>query len=110
MKTGSIVELTDKTFRAEILEGPPLALVDFWAEWCVPCKMFLPTLQELANEYAGKLTVGQINLDVYRNIAMWLHVQSLPTLILFQNGEAVRTLTGPQQKAKVKDYIDELID
>ena len=103
------LELTDENFVQEVMEGGRPALVDFWAEWCMPCKMLAPTIDELAVDYAGKLKVGKMDTDSARETAMQYGISSIPTLILFKDGEMIKKFVGLQQKADLKAAIDEAL-
>jgi len=109
MSSEHVLELTDDNFQAEVMESDVPALVDFWAEWCMPCKMIAPTVEELAEEYAGRLKVGKVDTDSARDVAMKFGISAIPTLILFKNGEMVNKLVGLQQKADLKTAIDALM-
>jgi thioredoxin 1 len=91
------VEVTDANFD-EVLRNHPLVLVDFWAEWCAPCRMIAPILEELAQEYEGKLLVAKLDVDENPKTAMRYRVMSIPTVILFKNGQPVEVLVGAQPK------------
>jgi thioredoxin 1 len=109
MASEHTLELTDGNFEQEVLQADTPALVDFWAEWCMPCKMVAPTIDELAAEYQGKLKVGKVDTDSNREIAMKFGISAIPTLILFKDGEMVKKFVGLQQKADLKTAIDEAI-
>lgn len=93
----SAFEFTDQNFSDEIQEG--LTLVDFWAPWCGPCRIVSPIVEELAGDYTGKIKVGKLNVDENQQTAMNYRVMSIPTVILFKNGEPVETMIGAQSKA-----------
>ena len=101
-----IVTLTDSTFDEEVKGSAELVLVDFWAEWCGPCKMIAPTLDELSREYAGKMRVCKLNVDDNPDVARRFEVMSIPTLILFKEGEAVQRLIGAKGKGQLVQEID----
>jgi thioredoxin 1 len=102
-------EVTDETFAAEVLrrEGP--VLVDFWAQWCPPCHMIAPVLAELAKERAGSLTVVKVNTDENPRVARDYQVMSLPTLMLFSDGEPVCSIVGARPKARLEAELDEAL-
>ena len=101
--------LTDATFEKEVLQSDLPVLVDFWAEWCQPCKMVGPVVAELASEYAGKLKVGKMDVDDNPTVPGNYGVMSIPSLILFKGGQPVKTLVGVQPKDVFKKAIDEVI-
>jgi thioredoxin 1 len=109
MASEHTLELTDSNFEQEVLQSDLPALVDFWAEWCMPCKMLAPTVDELAGEYEGKLKVGKVDTDSNREISMKFGISAIPTLILFKDGEVVKKFVGLQQKADLKSAIDEAL-
>jgi thioredoxin 1 len=94
-------EVTDATFEQEVLESDELVLVDFWAEWCGPCKMIAPIVEELAAEYDGTLKVGKLDADQNVNTMMAYGVMGIPTLILFKGGEAIERIVGYMPKDKL---------
>ncbi|WP_243031059.1 thioredoxin [Thermus altitudinis] len=102
------IEVTDANFD-QTLAGYPLVLVDFWAEWCAPCRMIAPILEELAREYAGKVVVAKLDVDENPKTAMRFRVMSIPTVILFKNGQPVEVLVGAQPKrnfeAKIQKHL-----
>jgi len=99
------ITITDASFDEEVKSATEPVLVDFWAEWCGPCKMIAPILTEIADEYAGKLRVGKLNVDDNPDTARRFEVMSIPTLILFKDGEPAKRLVGAKGKAQL---IDEL--
>jgi len=102
------VKLTDSTFN-EFIKRDSLVLVDFWAEWCGPCRMVAPTLEKLAAEYAGKVAIGKLNVDEYPNIAVSYGVSSIPTLMFFKGGKTVDVVIGAVPKPVIEGKIKELI-
>jgi len=101
-----IVQLTDDGFEADVLNASGLVLVDFWAEWCGPCKMIAPILDDIANEYEGKLTIGKLNIDQNSATAPKYGVRGIPTLLLFKDGDVVDTKVGALSKTQLKEFLD----
>jgi thioredoxin 1 len=104
---GSITTLTSATFDEEVQGASEPVVVDFWAEWCGPCKMIAPILEEIATEQAGKLKVAKLNVDDSPEVAQRFQVMSIPTLIVFRDGEPAKRLIGAKGKAQL---LDELAD
>ena len=103
----NILEFNDGNFDAEVLQADRPVLIDFWAEWCVPCKMIAPAVEEVANENADAIKVGKVNVDVNPGIASKYGIRSIPTLLLFKGGELVKKFVGLQQKADLKKALEE---
>ena len=105
----SEVILTTDNFQKEVLESSTPVLVDFWADWCMPCKMIAPVLEELAEEYDGKIRIGKLNVDEHSDIAGEYNVLSIPTLLLFKDGKVAKQHVGaaprPALEAIFKDHI-----
>jgi thioredoxin 1 len=106
MASDSIRILTQDNFKTEVLSSSEPVLVDFWAEWCGPCKMIAPVLDELASEYEGKVRIGKVNIDEHSSIAMEYGVRAIPTLLLFKGGEVVDQIVGPRSKRDLKISLD----
>jgi thioredoxin 1 len=106
MASDAVVELTDTNFETEVLTSGQPVLVDFWAEWCMPCRMLAPTIEELADEYEGRVKVGKVDTDANKDLALKYRIQAIPTVILFQGGEVARTWQGVQQKADFAEELD----
>lgn len=101
--------LTDSTFEQDVLKSDMPTLVDFWAPWCAPCRIIGPMVEELAQEYEGKLKVGKMNVDDNPQSPSRFGVMSIPTLILFKNGTPAQTIIGAQGKDKIKKAIDDVL-
>jgi thioredoxin 1 len=101
-----IKHVTDTTFSSEVLESPIPVLVDYWAEWCGPCKMIAPALDESADSYADRLSIAKINIDQNQSVPSRYHVRGIPTLMLFKNGEVVATKVGALSKSQLSAFID----
>lgn len=106
MAAANIVTLTAGNFEQEVLKAPKPILVDFWAEWCGPCKMLGPILDELATEYEGRVRVGKVNIDEHQALAAQFGIQSIPTLLVFQQGQVVDQVVGLRSKRDLKTRLD----
>jgi thioredoxin 1 len=104
--SANILHVTDAEFDEKVLKSSEPVLVDFWAEWCGPCKMIAPILDELSTEYAGKLTIAKINIDQNPNTPQRFGVRGIPTLILFKEGEVHATKVGALPKTQLAAFID----
>jgi thioredoxin 1 len=104
-----IVTLTDATFDETVKSSPTPIVVDFWAEWCGPCKMIAPVLEEIAVEHEGALTIAKVNVDDNPDAAMRFQVMSIPTLIVFQDGEPAKRLVGAKGKAQLLEDLSEFL-
>jgi len=106
----AILEVTDETFGAEIEESSGVTMVDFWATWCGPCRLVAPIVQELAEEYDGKIKVAKLDVDTSQRTAMRYNVRSIPSILFFKDGEHVDTVVGavPKQhlEGKLKQHLD----
>ena len=102
-------KVTDGEFKKEVLESDIPVLVDFWAEWCGPCKMLAPTLSELANDFHGKVKIVKMNVDENPAMPSALGIRGIPTMILFKNGENIGTKVGAAPKAALADWINSLV-
>lgn len=103
----NLIIATDENFQKEVLESPIPVLVDFWAPWCGPCRMVAPVVEELANEYAGKVKVAKLNTDENMETASQYGIMSIPTLGIFQRGELVDAAIGVVPKKVLKAKLDE---
>lgn len=104
---GKVVSISDSDFESSVVGSSTPALVDFWAEWCQPCKMLAPTVEELAEEYQGRLLVGKVNVDDNPSTATKFGIRGIPTLLLFKNGKVVQQLVGVKSKNEIKKLIEE---
>jgi thioredoxin 1 len=103
------VQVSDTTFDTEVIKSETPVLVDFWADWCTPCKMLAPIVEDLATEYGARVKVAKLDVDANPNIAGQFGVMSIPTLILFKGGEAVQRVVGYQPKSALKAKLDALV-
>ena len=102
-----IKQVTDATFESEVVNAGSPVLVDFWAEWCCPCKMIAPILDEVATAYAGKLTVAKMNVDDNRAVPAQYGIRGIPTLMVFKDGQLAATKVGALSKAQLTAFIDQ---
>ena len=105
----NVLELTDSNFNSEVLQSGIPVLVDFWAEWCGPCKAIAPTVGEIANDYNGKIKVGKVNVDTNQKIAMEYGIRSIPSLLIFKGGTILNQVVGSVQKDSITKLLDEAL-
>ncbi|MTI89685.1 MAG: thioredoxin [Balneolaceae bacterium] len=103
---GKTIEFTDSNFEEEVLNSDDPVLVDFWAEWCGPCRMIGPVVEELAGEYAGKAKVGKVNVDNNPEISVKYGIRSIPALLIFKGGEVVDQIVGAVPKSQLTKQLD----
>lgn len=103
------ISVNKETFSKEVLEQSKLVLVDFWAEWCGPCKQIGPILEEISDEYSGKITIGKLDVDENPETPGKFQIRGIPTMLLFNNGELIDTKVGMSSKADLTEWIDKNI-
>ena len=103
------LEITDANFDEVVLKSSQPVLVDFWAEWCGPCRMLGPIIEELSSDYDGKAVVGKVDVDSNQQFAAQFGVRNIPTVLIFKDGELVNRQVGVSQKSVYSDYIDALL-
>ncbi|GAD91044.1 MULTISPECIES: thioredoxin TrxA [Vibrio] len=101
-----ILQLSDDGFESDVIKAAGPVLVDFWAEWCGPCKMIAPILNEISEEYAGKLTIGKLNIDHNPATPPKYGIRGIPTLLLFKDGSVAATKVGALSKTQLKEFLD----
>jgi thioredoxin 1 len=106
MSTDLITHTSDASFTADVIEAGTPVLVDYWAEWCGPCKMIAPILDEVSKDYDGKLRIAKMNVDENRDVPAKYGIRGIPTLMLFKNGELAATKVGALSKAQLTAFID----
>lgn len=108
MASANIQEFTDANFDAEVINSQTPVLVDFWAEWCMPCRMLAPTIDKIAAEYAGKVKVGKLDTDANRDVSMKYGISAIPTVLLFQGGQVKQKFVGLRKEADFKEALDSI--
>jgi thioredoxin 1 len=103
------ITITDQNFEEEVLKSQTPVVVDFWAPWCAPCRVVGPIVEDLAKEYSGKVKVGKMNVDDNPDVSGQLGIMSIPTVLLFKNGQPVQSIVGAQSKENYKRAIDEVL-
>ena len=105
----NLIEFTDDNFDTEVLKSNLPVLVDFWAEWCGPCKMIAPIVEEIAGDYAGKVKVGKVNVDFNNQVAMQYGIRGIPALLVFKGGLVANQIVGAVPKNNITQILDEVI-
>jgi len=105
----NVLEITDQNFESDVLKSDTPVVIDFWAEWCGPCKTIAPVIDELADEYLGKVKFGQVNVDFNQQTAMKYGIRSIPSLLIFKNGSVVNQIIGSVPKDNIVKLLEEAI-
>lgn len=108
MADGNVLVFTDANFDDEVIQSDLPVLVDFWAEWCMPCKMVAPTIEALAGEYAGKVKIGKVDTDANRDAAVKFGINAIPTIILFKGGEVAHKFVGVTSREQLVEELDKV--
>ena len=108
MASDSVIELTDDNFEQEVMSAEVPVLVDFWAEWCMPCRMLAPTIEDLATEFAGRIKVGKVDADANREVSAKFGISAIPTIILFKGGEIVHKFVGGTSKQQFAQELEKV--
>ena len=104
-----MIAMNNELFRKNAMDGSSPVLVEFWAPWCVYCRRISPALEKISQQYAGKMLVGKVNIDEEPILAHQERIEVIPTLILYQNGEALGSIVAPESKAKIEEFIKETL-
>ena len=105
-----VTEVSDASWEKDVLQSDRPVLVDFWAEWCGPCKMLAPMIDELASEYDGRVKIGKVNIDDHQSLASQYGIRAIPTMLIFKNGEVADQIVGLRSKRDLKGSLDRVTD
>jgi thioredoxin 1 len=107
MASAAVLELTDQNFQSEVIQSDKPVLVDFWAEWCMPCRMLAPTIDQLAGEFQGRVKVGKVDTDSNRDVTLKYQINAIPTVIVFKGGQVVKKFVGMTNKNELAKALNE---
>jgi thioredoxin 1 len=107
--SANVSEFTSDSWKSDVESHKGPVLVDFWAVWCAPCRMIAPIVEELAKEYKGRLKVGKVNVDDHQDLAQRYNIRSIPTLLLFKDGQVAQTVIGAVPKARLQQAVDAVV-
>ncbi|MCC6423678.1 MAG: thioredoxin [Phycisphaerales bacterium] len=108
MASANVKEFTDQNFEQEVIKSAEPVLVDFWAEWCMPCRMLAPTIDKIADSYSGKVKVGKVDTDANRDVSIKYGISAIPTVILFHNGQVAQKFVGMRNEKDFREALDAL--